>query len=74
MNEESNEPLERAPRLGSGLAEPLLDAKAASELLAVKRSWIYEAVRDGRLPHIRIGKHVRFLRSDLSEWVIAQRR
>jgi excisionase family DNA binding protein len=58
----------------SPLTEPLLDARAAAALLAVRPSWIYEAVRDGRLPHLKIGRHVRFLRSDLERWVLGQRR
>jgi excisionase family DNA binding protein len=55
------------------LAEPLLDATAAARLLSVRPSWIYEAVRDGRLPHIKIGRHIRFLRSDLEAWVLSKR-
>jgi excisionase family DNA binding protein len=55
------------------LAEPLLDAVAAARLLSVKPSWIYEAVRDGRLPHIKIGRHIRFLRSDLEDWILSRR-
>lgn len=55
------------------LVEPLLDPPAAAALLSVKPSWVYEAARDGRLPHLRIGRHIRFLRSDLEAWVIAQR-
>jgi excisionase family DNA binding protein len=56
------------------LSEPLLTAPMAAELLSVRTSWIYEAVREGRLPCVRIGKHVRFLRSDLERWVADQRR
>lgn len=55
------------------LAEPLLDAAAAARLLAVRPSWIYEAVRVGRLPHLKIGRHIRFLRSDLEDWVLTRR-
>jgi excisionase family DNA binding protein len=55
------------------LTEPLLTADAAAELLSVRTSWIYDAARRGELPCIRVGKHVRFLRSDLEEWVAAQR-
>ncbi|MBA3509769.1 MAG: helix-turn-helix domain-containing protein [Thermoleophilaceae bacterium] len=55
------------------LSEPLLDATAAAELLAVRPSWIYEAVRAGRLPHVKIGRHIRFLRSDLESWVATRR-
>jgi excisionase family DNA binding protein len=32
-------------------------------------SWVYAAVREGRLPHVRVGRHVRFLRSDLESFV-----
>ena len=55
------------------LSERLLDAAAAAHLLGVRPSWIYEAVRDGWLPHVKIGRHIRFLRSDLEEWVLTQR-
>jgi len=58
----------------SPLSEPLLDSDAAATLLSVRRSWIYEAVRDGRLPHVKVGRHIRFLRADLESWVFAQRR
>lgn len=55
------------PRAQGPLDEPLLDAVAAALLLSVKPSWVYEAVRSGRLPHVKIGRHIRFLRSDLEE-------
>ncbi|HMD58052.1 MAG TPA: helix-turn-helix domain-containing protein [Solirubrobacteraceae bacterium] len=39
-----------------------------AELLAVKTSWIYEAVSTGKLPCLRIGRHIRFTRAMLEEW------
>jgi excisionase family DNA binding protein len=57
----------------SVLAEPLLDARDAASLLTVRPSWIYDAARSGALPHIKIGRHLRFLRSDLERWVLEQR-
>jgi excisionase family DNA binding protein len=56
------------------LSEPLLTPMQAAELLAVRRSWVYDAARQGELPCIRVGRHVRFLRSDLERWVSAHRR
>ena len=44
------------------LAEPLLKPCEAAELLAVRTSWIYEAVRAGTLPCLKIGRHIRFTR------------
>ena len=55
----------RALRLDS----PLLKPEQAAELLAVRTSWIYEAVRTDRLPCLRIGRHIRFTREMLEEWL-----
>lgn len=60
-------------RTSVSLAEPLLTAAGAAELLAVRTSWVYEAARSGELPCVRLGKHLRFLRSDLERWVAEQR-
>jgi excisionase family DNA binding protein len=52
------------------LAQPLLTADEAAELLHVPRSTVYELVRSRRLPHVRIGERgMRFTRSGLEEWV-----
>ncbi len=48
---------------------PLLRPEEAAALLAVKPSWIYEAVRTGRLPCLRIGRHIRFTQSMLEDWL-----
>jgi excisionase family DNA binding protein len=53
----------------TALVEPLLDAEAVARLLSVKPSWIYEAVRSRRIPHVKIGRHIRFIRSDLEVWI-----
>jgi excisionase family DNA binding protein len=54
------------------LTEPLLTPADAAELLHVRPSWVYEAVRGRRLPHLRLGKHVRFERLSLEAWIAAQ--
>ncbi|HWH93609.1 MAG TPA: helix-turn-helix domain-containing protein [Baekduia sp.] len=36
-------------------------------------SWIYEACRTGRFPFLRVGKHLRFTRSELERWLTEQR-
>jgi excisionase family DNA binding protein len=48
---------------------PLLRPDEAARLLAVKTNWIYEAVRDGRLPCLRLGRHIRFTRAMLEQWL-----
>jgi excisionase family DNA binding protein len=51
---------------------PLLCAEEAAQLLSVRRSWIYEAVRSGVLPCLRVGRHIRFTRRMLEAWLHAQ--
>ena len=53
------------------LDTPLLTPAEAAQLLAVKPSWIYEAVRSGTLPCLRIGRHIRFTRTMLEGWLQA---
>jgi excisionase family DNA binding protein len=49
------------------LDTPLLTPAEAAELLAARPSWIYEAVRAGALPCLRIGRHIHFTRTMLEE-------
>jgi excisionase family DNA binding protein len=51
------------------LAGPLLRPEEVARLLAVKTNWIYEAVRTGRLPCLRLGRHIRFTRAMLEQWL-----
>jgi excisionase family DNA binding protein len=56
----------------SRLAVPLLRPAEAAELLSVRPSWIYEAVRTNRLPCLRVGRHIRFTRAMLEAWLAEQ--
>ena len=51
------------------LTEPLLTAEEAAQLLHVPRSTLYELVRSRHLPHVRVGRGLRFTRNDLGRWV-----
>ena len=58
---------------GVDLSEPLLDAKAAGSLLGVPASTVYEWVRQGRLPCLRLGpRAIRWTRPMLAEWAAEQ--
>lgn len=48
--------------------EPLLDAGQAAELLNVPKSWVLAEARAARIPHIRLGRYVRFQGSQLQSW------
>jgi len=68
VREERDAPMKT--RTGYELAQPLLDASEAAQLLHVPRSTVYELVRSGGLPHVRIGRRaLRFTCADLARWV-----
>jgi excisionase family DNA binding protein len=52
----------------------LLRPDQAAWYLNVRTSWVYEAVRTGRLPCHRVGRHIRFTRPMLDEWLAEQPR
>jgi excisionase family DNA binding protein len=54
------------------LDEPLLDCVAAAALLNVRVSWVRDAARLGHLPCLRVGRHLRFTRVMLEEWLAGQ--
>jgi excisionase family DNA binding protein len=61
-----------AGRREVSLAEPLLDSAAAAALLNVRVSWVRDAARLGQLPCLRVGRHLRFTRVMLEEWLDGQ--
>ena len=50
-------------------SEPLLTAVEAAQLLHVPRSTLYELVRSRHLPHVKVGRGLRFTRAGLAAWV-----
>lgn len=51
----------------------LLTADEVAEQLRVGKSFIYDQARAGHLPHVRVGRYVRFHQDDLDAWIDAQR-
>jgi excisionase family DNA binding protein len=43
--------------------EPLLNAQEMATATNLPKSWIYQLAKGGKIPCIRTGKHVRFVRS-----------
>ena len=50
----------------------LLTPEDVAALFGVKKNSISEYVRAGQLPHIHIGRHIRFRRRALEEWLTQQ--
>jgi excisionase family DNA binding protein len=52
----------------------LLTAKEVGELLQLNTSRVLDAARRNAIPHIRLGRYVRFRRIDIETWLSDQRR
>jgi excisionase family DNA binding protein len=53
-------------------ADRLLTVQEVAELLRVPVSWVYERTRrrgDKQLPHMKMGKYLRFRRADVLGWL-----
>ena len=55
------------PRAG----EPLLTAGEVADVLRVSTAWVYAETRAQRLPHVRLGRYVRYRRSAILAWIDA---
>jgi excisionase family DNA binding protein len=65
-----------APVVVNALGDELLTVNDAARFLRVTVSWVYEHTRDDaedRLPFVKLGKYVRFDRTDLRQFIDAKR-
>lgn len=47
----------------------LLEADDVAEMLGMSKDWIYGEVRAGRIPHVRLGRYVRFRAEAIEDWI-----
>jgi excisionase family DNA binding protein len=50
----------------------LLTVEEVAAILKVKKSWVYEHLRS--LPHVRLGRYVRFEPQTITEYIRGQRK
>ncbi len=53
-------------------ADRLLTADEVAAMLSVPTRWVREHTRSGFLPHVSLGRYVRYRRTSLLAWVEAQ--
>ena len=51
------------------MTDRLLDAKEIAERLGVPESWVRESARSGAIPHLLLGRYVRFDLADVERWL-----
>ncbi|NUM58137.1 MAG: helix-turn-helix domain-containing protein [Bdellovibrionaceae bacterium] len=49
--------------------EQYLNIDQVAEFLQLPKSWIYERTRNNTIPHYKMGKYLRFKKSDLDTWI-----
>jgi excisionase family DNA binding protein len=54
------------------IMEKLLTAEEFAELAQIKTHSAYRYAREGKVPHVRIGNKLRFVPSQIQEWIRAQ--
>ena len=54
--------------------DPLLTAGEVAELLRVTKAWVYSETRARRIPHVPLGRYVRYRRSAVLHWISALER
>ena len=59
---------------GQARPEPLMTADDVAAWFGVTTSWVREAVRDGRLPHVKLGRFTRFERERVEEFIASRRK
>jgi excisionase family DNA binding protein len=55
-------------REGAG-SDALMTAQEVASLLRVAPGWIYAATRRGAIPHVRLGRYVRYRRRAIEVWM-----
>ena len=50
-----------------------LNVKGVSAYLALRASKVYSLVEEKQIPHYRIGRQIRFRKSDVDEWMAGQK-
>jgi excisionase family DNA binding protein len=51
----------------------LLTAEQVAEMLQVPKAWMYEAAREHRIPHVKLGRYIRFEHEQLDTWLETMR-
>ncbi|HSZ14399.1 MAG TPA: helix-turn-helix domain-containing protein [Solirubrobacteraceae bacterium] len=49
--------------------EALLTAEEVAEMLHVTKAWVYAETRAKRIPHVPLGRYVRYRRTAVTQWI-----
>jgi excisionase family DNA binding protein len=69
MNSALSAPTNKSADGDTGLDGHILTVEEVAHFLRVPKSTVYKLARLGQIPASKIGKHWRFLRKDLQDWM-----
>ena len=49
--------------------DKLLTADDVADLMRVTRAWVYAETRHNAIPHLRLGRYVRYRRAAIDAWM-----
>jgi excisionase family DNA binding protein len=52
-----------------GVQDAILTPNQLADYLQISKQWVYERVSLGEIPHTRVGKYLRFRKSDIDKWM-----
>jgi excisionase family DNA binding protein len=52
----------------------LLSLKEVCQELGMSKGWVYQRIRSGEIPHVKLGHNIKVRREDLQAYLQAQRR
>ena len=63
-----------SPSKHDGAGHKLLSLKEVCQELGMSRGWVYQRIRSGEIPHVKLGHNIKVRREDLEAYLQAQRR
>jgi excisionase family DNA binding protein len=69
MRDQSQQSASAANTVNPAEEDGLLTAEEVASLLQVTPAWVYAETRRRRIPHIRLGRYVRYRRFALQAWM-----
>lgn len=57
--------------MNAAVLERLWTVPEIAEYLGVKTSWVYAKVIADEMPHVRVGRYVRFRVAEVDEWLMS---
>ncbi len=58
----------------NGARHKLLSLEEVRQELGMSKGWVYQRIRSGEIPHVKLGHNIKVNREDLEAYLQAQRR